>query len=159
MSRRLVLDPGLATPLWGQIEEQVRLLVASGVLRPGAAMPSVRDLARELTVNPATVAKAYRQLVDDGLLAVRRGAGTFVAERPPLMPAPARARELAHAAERYAGAVRLLGATLEEAEAALREAWPSSETSDSSQGAFDSSQGSLDSSQGSPSARGGKGGG
>ena len=52
------IDPSDATPIWSQIEEGLRRLVASGALKPGAAVPSVRDLARDLNVNPATVAKA-----------------------------------------------------------------------------------------------------
>jgi GntR family transcriptional regulator len=54
----LRIDPSDATPIWSQIEEGLRRLVASGALGPGAVVPSVRDLARELRVNPATVAKA-----------------------------------------------------------------------------------------------------
>jgi GntR family transcriptional regulator len=64
----------------------VRHLVASGALRPGDPLPSVRDLAREQRINPNTVAKAYQRLAEAGVLESRRGEGTFVAERPPAMP-------------------------------------------------------------------------
>ena len=74
----LRVDPAAAAPLWSQIEEGVRRLVASGTLAPGAAVPSVRDLARDLRVNPATVSKAYQRLTDAGVLEVRRGDGTYV---------------------------------------------------------------------------------
>ena len=87
MSRALSVDPSDAVPLWKQIEENVRRLVASGALRPGAAVPSVRDLARDLSINPATVAKGYQRLVDAGILSVKRGEGTFVADKPPVPPA------------------------------------------------------------------------
>ena len=79
----LKIDPKDAVPIWRQIEDGVRRLVASGALSPGAAIPSVRDLAKELRVNPATVSKAYQRLSDANVLTVRRGEGTFVADDPP----------------------------------------------------------------------------
>ena len=82
MTRAIDVDPADAVPIWRQIEDGVRRLVACGGMRPGEAVPSVRDLARDLRVNPATVAKAYQRLTDEGLLEVRRGEGTFVAAAP-----------------------------------------------------------------------------
>jgi GntR family transcriptional regulator len=75
----LHIDPTAAAPIWRQIEDDVRRLVISGRLAEGTAVPSVRELARALRVNPATVSKAYRRLTESGLLAVQRGEGTFVA--------------------------------------------------------------------------------
>jgi len=120
MRRLLEIDPRDATPIWHQIEEGIRRLVASAALAPGQAVPSVRELARELMINPATVAKAYQRLCDAGVLAVRRGEGTFVAERPRLLPKSERLRELRDAAARYAGVVRTLGADEDEAVEQLR---------------------------------------
>jgi GntR family transcriptional regulator len=118
----LQVDPALAAPIWKQIEEGVRRLVAAGRLEAGAPVPSVRELARELQVNPATVAKAYQRLVDAGLLAVRRGEGTFV-----LGDAAAQGQErrvlLAEGAGQFADVARSLGCGLAEAEAALGQAW------------------------------------
>jgi DNA-binding transcriptional regulator YhcF (GntR family) len=114
VSRSLQVDPAAAAPLWSQIEEGVRRLVASGALAAGAVVPSVRDLARELSVNPATVAKAYQRLVDAGVLAVRRGEGTFVAEAPPTLGRDGTAEELSTAATRYASVAVTLGATRNE---------------------------------------------
>jgi GntR family transcriptional regulator len=118
------VDPALPTPIWSQIEECVRHLVASGALRPGAALPSVRDLAREQRVNPNTVAKAYQRLVQSGLVETRRGEGTFVAQRPPLMPAADRAKALREGAARLAALAANLGASRAEAVTALEAAWP-----------------------------------
>jgi GntR family transcriptional regulator len=73
MSHALRVDPRDAVPIWRQIEDGVRRLVAAGALSPGATVPSVRDLARDLRVNPATVSKAYQRLTDAGVLEVRRG--------------------------------------------------------------------------------------
>jgi len=115
MSRGLFVDPSDAVPLWKQIEENVRRLVASGAMKPGSAMPSVRDLARDLSINPATVAKGYEHLVDAGILAVKRGEGTFVAEKPPSVPRGEREKELEGGAMRYASLAVTLGAPNEEA--------------------------------------------
>jgi GntR family transcriptional regulator len=115
VTRGLRIDPSDSVPLWRQIEENVRRLVASGALRPGAAVPSVRDLARELSINPATVAKGYQRLVDAGILTVRRGEGTFVADRPPAPPRGEREKELESGALRYASLAVTLGAPSDEA--------------------------------------------
>ena len=98
----LRIDPADSAPIWRQIEHGVARLVAAGALPPGAAIPSVRDLARELRVNPATVSKAYQRLVDGGLLQVRRGEGTFVADQPRSASRAERRGELREAATRYA---------------------------------------------------------
>ena len=115
MSRGLSVDPSDAVPLWKQIEENVRRLVASGAMKPGSAMPSVRDLARDLSINPATVAKGYQRLVDTGILAVKRGEGTFVAEKPPALPRGEREKELEGGATRYASLAVTLGVSSDEA--------------------------------------------
>ena len=73
------LDPSSATPLYAQLVDQVKSLVASGALRPGDQLPSVRDLAVTLRVNRNTAAKAYQVLESEGVLASRAGHGTFVA--------------------------------------------------------------------------------
>jgi GntR family transcriptional regulator len=117
------IDPADATPIWSQIEESLRRLVASGALKPAAAVPSVRDLARDLNVNPATVAKAYQRLTEAGVLAVRRGEGTYVADAPPAMSRAERARILKDAAVRYASLATTLAADEKEAADALAAAW------------------------------------
>lgn len=115
MSRGLSVDPSDAVPLWKQIEENVRRLVASGALKPASVMPSVRDLARDLSINPATVAKGYQRLVDAGVLVVKRGEGTFVSEKPPSVPRGEREKELVGGAMRYASLAVTIGAANEEA--------------------------------------------
>ncbi|MFI5182883.1 MAG: GntR family transcriptional regulator [Vicinamibacteria bacterium] len=123
MSHALRVDPRDAVPIWRQIEDGVRRLVAAGALSPGATVPSVRDLARDLRVNPATVSKAYQRLTDAGILEVRRGEGTFVAAAPPAMARSERTRTLREAASRYAAIAVTLGAKENEAVEQLRNAW------------------------------------
>ncbi len=115
MTRGLSIDPSDAIPLWKQIEDNVRRLVASGALKPASAMPSVRDLARDLSINPATVAKGYQRLVEAGILVVKRGEGTFVAEKPPSVPRGEREKELEGGAMRYASLAVSIGAAPDEA--------------------------------------------
>jgi GntR family transcriptional regulator len=119
----LHIDPSDAAPIWSQIEEGLRRLVASGAIAPGAAVPSVRDLARELRINPATVAKAYQRLSEAGILTVRRGDGTYVADAPPAMSRAERSRILRESAGRFASLAATLGVSQEEAADALGAAW------------------------------------
>ena len=117
--RGLHVDPRDAVPIWKQIEEGMRRLVGSGALKPGAAVPSVRDLARDLQVNPATVVRAYQRLVEAGLFVVKRGEGTFVADAIPSVPKAERGRALAEGALRYASTAVTVGASRDEAARAL----------------------------------------
>jgi len=119
----LDIDPAAAAPIWRQIEDGMRRLVASGALPVGTAVPSVRELARELRINPATVSKAYQRLTADGALEVRRGEGTFVAHRPAGALADERERLLAEGASKYVEAARSMGVTESDAIAAISAAW------------------------------------
>ena len=119
----LRIDPRDARPIWRQIEEGVQHLVARGVLPSGLAVPSVRDLARDLQVNPATVFKAYQRLTDAGVLTVRRGEGTFVAEAPPPVSDSRRTDRLKEEAGRYASVAVTLGASRAEAVDTFEDAW------------------------------------
>jgi GntR family transcriptional regulator len=74
------IDPRSPTPLYAQIAGRLRLAIAAGELRSGDGLPSVRQLASRLRVNPATVVQAYRELEVEGLVSTRQGTGTFVQE-------------------------------------------------------------------------------
>lgn len=74
------VDARSPTPLYEQIGSRLRAAVAGGVLKTGDALPSVRQLASELRINPATVVQAYRLLEEAGFAEMRQGAGTFVRE-------------------------------------------------------------------------------
>src|SRR5262245_56934619 len=76
------IEPTSGVPITRQIMDQIRAQVAAGALSPGDRLPSVRDLARELTVNQNTVLRVYERLTVDGLIERRHGNGTFVAASP-----------------------------------------------------------------------------
>jgi GntR family transcriptional regulator len=117
------INPSNAAPIWRQIEEGMRRMIALGSLRPGDSVPSVRDLAKSLRVNPNTVARAYQRLTDGGVFAVRRGEGTFVAEEPARLKKSERNETLRDAAARYAGTALSVGASLDEAESELENSY------------------------------------
>lgn len=120
---RIAVQPSDPRPIWSQIEEGLRRLLASGALSPGEALPSVRELATSLRINPATVSKAYQHLVGAGFLEVRRGDGTYVAEAPPAVRKSEQSRLIRQSALNYAAVAITHRATLAAAEAALKEAW------------------------------------
>jgi GntR family transcriptional regulator len=105
----LRVDTSDPRPIGRQIEEGIQHLVTSGSLSPGEPIPSVRDLARDLRVNPNTVAKAFQRLGEAGVLEMRRGDGTYVAQNPPLPSAAERQARLADAAARFAATAAGLG--------------------------------------------------
>ncbi len=74
-----ILDPHSSVPIYQQLIDQVRRLVASGLLTPGAELPSVREMAQEHTVHPMTISKAYSLLESEGILERRRGKPMTVA--------------------------------------------------------------------------------
>jgi GntR family transcriptional regulator len=119
----LRVNAASAVPIWKQIEDEVRRLIATGRLLPGTLVPSVRELARELQVNPATVSRAYQRLVESNFLTVRRGEGTYVTESIPVPSKAARHRSLREGAEAFAVSAISAGATIDDAMRALEEAF------------------------------------
>ena len=73
------ISTGSPEPIYRQLIDQARRFVAGGQLKPGDVLPSVRDIAEELAVNPMTVSKAYNMLETEGLFERRRGIGMLVA--------------------------------------------------------------------------------
>jgi len=117
------VNPSAAAPIWRQIEEGMRRMIVLGSLQPGGAVPSVRDLARELRVNPNTVARAYQRLTDAGVLVVRRGEGTYVADTPSHPKKAERQEALRSAAAHFAGTAVSIGATADEAVSEVESAY------------------------------------
>ncbi len=96
----LQLDPSSAVPIYAQVVEQVKALVACRALRAGDQLPSVRDLASSLRVNRNTAAKAYQALEADGIIETRVGQGCFVAEGVPRWSRSERYRRLDRSLDR-----------------------------------------------------------
>ncbi|HEX6176808.1 MAG TPA: GntR family transcriptional regulator [Thermoanaerobaculia bacterium] len=117
------INPSSTAPIWQQIEEGIRRMIAVGALAPGDPVPSVRDLARTLRVNPNTVARSYQRLIDRGVLTVKRGEGTYVAEAPAQPRKSERVEKLRDAAGQYAGTALALGVTREDAVAELESSY------------------------------------
>src|SRR5262245_38689814 len=78
----VVIDPRDATPIYAQLERALRAAVATGRLRPGDQLPTVRQLAVELRVNANTVARVYGELERGGVIETRRGVGSFISATP-----------------------------------------------------------------------------
>lgn len=74
------IDPGSSHPIFEQVTDQIKFAIAAGTVRAEEMIPSVRDLSKQLAINPNTVARAYRQLQDEGILSLRRGMGLAVNE-------------------------------------------------------------------------------
>ncbi|MEQ2009301.1 MAG: GntR family transcriptional regulator [Limisphaerales bacterium] len=74
------LNPSSGMPIYRQLFTQLRQRIVSGELAAAAQLPSVRELATELKINPLTVAKVFQMLEAEGLVETRRGLGTFVAD-------------------------------------------------------------------------------
>lgn len=114
------LDPRDARPLYLQIMDEVRRALVVGTLRAEDPLPSVRELAAELVVNPRTVSQAYQELEREGVVYVRRGQGTFVA--PGISPERHERRTLARGvAERALLEARHNGLGVEELVTIIRE--------------------------------------
>jgi GntR family transcriptional regulator len=79
----LTIDPRHPTPIYAQLDHGLRAAIATGRLGPGVQLPTVRQLAVELSLNANTVARVYAELERAGLVETRRGVGTFVATDPP----------------------------------------------------------------------------
>ena len=90
----LRVDPRSSEPLFEQLVFQVKRAVAEGGLGPGARLPSVRELAKMLAINPNTVVRAIEALERDGVIVRRQGAGCFVSDKPSDLAARERTRRL-----------------------------------------------------------------
>lgn len=88
------IDSKSGVPLYRQIIEQVKFAIAGGNLQPGDRLPTVRQLAVDLSLNPNTVIRAYREMEIEGLLDTQQGSGTFVGDRRPGIDSVERQRML-----------------------------------------------------------------
>ena len=116
------LNPNTGVPIYRQLMEQVRRMVSSSQLKPGDALPSVRELAMTHAVNPMTISKAYSMLEAEGLLERQRGKAMTVAGNLPLQESkPDRLERLQPAIENLAMAARQLELGSDDVLKAVRE--------------------------------------
>ncbi|MDR1191627.1 MAG: GntR family transcriptional regulator [Verrucomicrobiales bacterium] len=109
MALHFEISAGSDEPIYAQIEARIRRAVANGGLRDGEQLPSVRALAERLTVNPNTVARAYGELIAEGLVTARHGRGFFVERRHQVFSEVERQRRLDAAIHAFLNEVALLG--------------------------------------------------
>ncbi|KAF0109176.1 MAG: GntR family transcriptional regulator [Anaerolineaceae bacterium] len=124
----LELDFRSGIPIYLQVVDRIREMIADGRLKPGGQLPTVRALAAELRVNFNTVARAYRILDEAGIISTQQGRGTYILENPP----PAESESMRRAAfasltDRYLADALRLGFPPEEILAALRQQMKSKE--------------------------------
>lgn len=110
-------------PLYRQLIDQVQAAIAMEVLIPGDQLPTVRQLAVDLEINPNTVMRAYREMEIRGILDTQQGTGTFVAQQKIERNAVERARGLEQLVEEFAAKAGAGGFNLEELMIALGDRW------------------------------------
>ncbi len=110
----LAVDPTHPTPIYAQVDQGIRAAIATGRLRIGDQLPTVRQLAVELKLNANTVARVYTELERAGVLETRRGVGTFVAAKQPAPPRRGREAELRALAARLGAEAAARGFALED---------------------------------------------
>lgn len=116
-----ILDLHTGVPVYRQLIDQVRGGIASGSLGAGDQLPTVRQLAVDLAINPNTVMRAYRELELGGLLETHQGTGTFISDRKPEKKTAERERQLSQMAGEFAARAGAAGFPLEEVIDRMRE--------------------------------------
>jgi GntR family transcriptional regulator len=117
------ISPASDIPIFRQIVQQIHRAVALRHLPVGEQLPAVRILAEILVVNPNTVARAYQELIRDGVLESQSGRGVFVSERRQVFSNAERARRLHRSAEQLCHEAVVLGAGLPETREIVDQAW------------------------------------
>jgi len=115
------LDDHSGVPVYRQIIDQVLGGVATGTLRPGDQLPTVRQVAVDLAINPNTVQRAYRELEIRGLLATQQGTGTFISQQKIKRDEAERRRQLSQLAADFIARAGAAGFNIEELLEAIHE--------------------------------------
>ena len=111
-SFRLDLHSGV--PLYRQLIDQVQAAIASQALIPGDQLPTVRQVAVDLEINPNTVMRAYREMEIRGILDTQQGTGTFISRQKPKRPDAERQRQLSQLVSDFLARAGAAGFTVEE---------------------------------------------
>src|SRR6266702_7541646 len=117
------LDSHSGVPVYRQLIDQVQGAIASGTLKPGDQLPTVRLVAVELAINPNTVMRAYREMEIRGILDTQQGTGTFIADRVPV-PSESeqeRQRKMAQLVSEFVSRAGAAGLTVDELMDALQQ--------------------------------------
>lgn len=123
----LRIESSSGVPITRQIADQIRTQCASGKLKPGERLPSVRELARQITVNQNTVLRVYERLTNEGLLERRHGDGTYVADELPGGGLEEQRNVLGDDLRRLVRRARILGVEPDELQRLLKRALEQSE--------------------------------
>ena len=123
---QFALDLHSGVPVYRQLIDQVRASLAAGTLAAGHQLPTVRQLAVDLAINPNTVMRAYRELELAGLLETHQGTGTFISDRKPEKKSAERERQLVQMAAECAARAGAAGFTVEDLIDRLRDMLPRS---------------------------------
>jgi len=115
------LDLKSGVPVYRQLIDQVLIAVASGVLGPGDQVPTVRQLAVDLSINPNTVVRAYKELEIRGMLTTQQGTGTFITSKKVKHDEVQRQRRLTQMVDEFVARVSADGYTVDEIIARLEE--------------------------------------
>src|SRR5579872_4381479 len=121
---RFAIDLHSGVPVYRQLIDQVRSAIASGSLSDGDQLPTVRQLAVDLAINPNTVMRAYRELELGGLIETHQGTGTFIAKKKLEKNSPERERQLVQMAGEFAARAGAAGFTLEDLIERMRDLLP-----------------------------------
>jgi len=126
MEIKLNMQSGV--PIYIQVVDQIKYLVATGRLEPGDQLPTVRQLATDVSVNPNTIARAYTELEREGIIVTQQGRGTYVKERPAdTQPARVRLEKLRQLFSKSFVEARISGYSIEEVRGVVEEElkrWP-----------------------------------
>jgi GntR family transcriptional regulator len=118
---RFRLDSASGVPVYRQLIDQVQAGIATGTLSPGYQIPTVRQVAVDLAINPNTVMRAYRELEIRGVLDTQQGTGTFIAAQRPQIDDDGRIRRLDQLIDEFVARAGAGGFTLAEILDALKE--------------------------------------
>lgn len=122
------LDAHSGVPVYRQLIDQVQAAIAAGTLRPGDQLPTVRQVAVDLAINPNTVMRAYREMEIRGLLDTEQGTGTFIADRKVEYSKDERERKLGQLVGELVSRAGAAGFTVKQLMQALRELSPDEDT-------------------------------
>ena len=122
------LNPHSGVPVYRQLIDQVQAATAAGSLRVGEQLPTVRQVAVDLTINPNTVLRAYREMEIRGFLETQQGSGTFIAHQQPTGSKQDRSQQLTLLVEEFISRAGQAGFSVEQLLDAIKQTYPKPES-------------------------------